>query len=140
MVWPSLRSSGLAGFAVGVAPVAFGLARGFVCDDALDPGFFSGTPFFGFSSGFRFGCRDPVLFLGLKALQLSCLDLLARGAPFFPRGRHSFAFSLFSRHQGFCGRFGGAKALKQRLFCSRSFVEAIGKVVISFIFQISGSG
>jgi len=106
------KRSVLAGFAIGVAPVALGLAGGFVFDDARDPAFLGGFPLFRFSPGFRLdGCEPGILFR-LKQFPLGSLDAFPFGAPFLACSRYGFAFGQLGLQKGFSGCFRSTEILK----------------------------
>ena len=70
--------SGLAGLAIGIAPVALGLAGGFVFENAGDAGRFGGDALLGFPARFRFDGSIPRVFLRPETFRLSRVSYFSR--------------------------------------------------------------
>lgn len=128
--------SGLTGLAIGVAPVALGLAGRFVFEDARN------VVVLGSLTGLCFGaclsrhCGLARLGFGLQPFPFFDLSTLTSSATLFPRGGNRLALGLACELVRL-GRLGGTVGLQLGSLCIGGGAATIEEFVASGVFQIS---
>ena len=123
--------------AVGVAPVAFGLASGLVLDHARNAAPISGLACLGFGS--CSGCDGGLALcrLGLQTLALLCLRPLATSAPFLAGRSDCLTLGLAGELGRFCGFLCRAVGFKKRFLRIGSGAATVGEFTVSDVSQVS---
>jgi hypothetical protein len=127
----------LSGFAIGITPIAFGLASSLIRNYTRDAVFISRLARVDLGA-----CRrgnSGCLLCGFcpHALQLLGFYTLPRGAPFFAGQGDRLPFSLPCELGRLCRFLCGVKGLKKSSLCIGSGAATIGKFIVSGILQIS---
>ncbi len=127
----------MSGFAIGVTPVAFGLASGLVLNHTRNAGPVSRLA--RLQLGPRY-CRGESFLLGGFGLKPICLFgfyPLKHGAPLFPSCSNRLAFRLSNEPGRFCCFLCGTIGFKTGSFGVGGGAPTLGKVIVFGVFQNS---